>query len=82
MTPHGLAAAHGFVVLDLSGRYGIEFVLDRLLHLRAKALEDLALDLHEPGDLGRQDWSWGWWWDEISLGNLGRYALWRNRVSL
>ena len=56
MRPHGLAAAHGFVALDLNGRQGSEFVLERLPHQRAKALKDFALDVHEPGDLGRQDW--------------------------
>lgn len=75
MRPHGLAAAHGFVALDLNGRHGSEFVLERLLHLRAKALKDFALDLHEPRDPGRQDWPWGWWRDDTRLRTVVRNLI-------
>src|SRR3990172_2085526 len=78
MTPHGAAAAHRLFSLNLSGCHGIEFILDRLPHLRAKALEDLALELHEPGHLGRQGRSLAWGRGEIALAELGRSALlWR-----
>ena len=75
MTPHGLAAAHVRLSLALSGRHGLDFVLDGLPHQRAKALEHVALELHEPGDLGRQDRSWGRWRGEMLLGDPRRVAL-------
>jgi hypothetical protein len=55
----------------LSGSHGIELVLNGLPDLRAKALEDLTLDVNELGPLGGQGGSRPWRLGEMPLGWLG-----------